>query len=50
MKDLLSLNISIYLHSQADAGNFYERHGFEISGDAFDEAGIRHFHVEHVSQ
>jgi len=32
----------IYLHSQAQAAEFYSRLGFEARGDTFMEAGIEH--------
>jgi len=32
----------IYLHSQAQAADFYTRLGYEIQGDTFMEAGIEH--------
>jgi predicted GNAT family N-acyltransferase len=32
----------IYLHSQAQAAEFYTRLGYEIRGDTFMEAGIEH--------
>lgn len=37
----------IYLHSQDHAMGLYERHGFSAEGDAFYEAGIRHFKMVH---
>ncbi len=33
---------SVYLHAQASAVPFYEKHGFEVEGKYFEEAGIRH--------
>jgi predicted GNAT family N-acyltransferase len=41
--DVLPLGRMVYLHSQARAVNFYLRRGFEIEGDAFEEAGITHY-------
>jgi len=32
----------IYLHSQAQAADFYSRLGFEVRGETFMEAGIEH--------
>jgi predicted GNAT family N-acyltransferase len=32
----------IYLHSQAQAAEFYSRLGFEVRGETFMEAGIEH--------
>lgn len=36
----------IELHAQVDAIAFYERHGFLAYGDEFEEAGIRHRHMQ----
>ncbi len=33
---------TLILHSQVAAIPFYEKHGFEIQGDIYDEAGIPH--------
>ena len=33
---------SLVLHSQVIAIPFYEKHGFQIQGDIYDEAGIPH--------
>lgn len=41
--DVLTLGRKIYLHSQERAVNFYLRRGFEIEGEVFEEAGIRHY-------
>jgi len=43
LADLPPEAIYIYLHAQADAVPVYEQNGFAKSGDAFEEAGIRHF-------
>jgi predicted GNAT family N-acyltransferase len=43
LSDIIPLKKTIYLHSQDKAVRFYERHGFEISGDLFIEAYIRHY-------
>lgn len=32
----------VSLHAQVDAISFYQRHGFQVVGDEFVEAGIRH--------
>jgi predicted GNAT family N-acyltransferase len=37
-----------YLHSQLQAVPFYEKLGFSIEGDVFDEAGILHVRMTHV--
>ena len=34
--------LSVFLHAQVDAQGFYERNGFEASGDVFLEADIEH--------
>ena len=33
---------SVVLNAQAQATSFYRRHGFEVTGEAFEEAGIPH--------
>lgn len=43
LKDVTSQGQQVYLHSQITAINFYLKAGFEIQGDEFTEAGIRHF-------
>lgn len=37
------INLPVYLHAQEHAVDFYKKFGFEIQGDAFDEAGIVHY-------
>ena len=37
-----------YLHAQLQAVPFYEKHGFRIQGDVFDEAGIPHVRMKHA--
>ena len=37
-----------YLHAQMQAVPFYERLGFRIEGDVFDEAGIPHVRMTHA--
>lgn len=32
----------VHLHAQCDAERFYERAGFQVSGEPFMEAGIKH--------
>ena len=36
----------IYLHSQTHAQEFYEKAGFQVVGDEFDDAGILHVEME----
>ena len=43
MADVLITGQVIYLHAQEKAVTYYEREGFKIEGEAFYEAGIRHF-------
>ena len=38
----------VALHAQVHAIGFYERSGFRVVGDAFDEAGIPHRRMERV--
>ena len=33
---------AVFLHAQADAAEFYARHGFISNGETFIEAGIPH--------
>jgi predicted GNAT family N-acyltransferase len=37
-----------YLHAQVQAVPFYEKLGFRIEGDVFDEAGISHVRMKHA--
>lgn len=37
-----------YLHAQVQAVPFYEKLGFRIQGDVFDEAGISHVRMRHA--
>ena len=39
-------NARIALHAQVQAIGFYERNGFRVVGDEFDEAGIPHRRME----
>lgn len=43
MEDVLPLGKQIYLHAQINAVRFYERHGFTVSGEPFEEAKIIHY-------
>jgi predicted GNAT family N-acyltransferase len=43
LDDLKDEPLTIYLHSQLRAVPYYQRHGFEILGKMFVEAGINHF-------
>jgi predicted GNAT family N-acyltransferase len=38
----------VMLSSQTHAAPFYERHGFQIEGDEFFEAGIAHINMAHT--
>ena len=43
LEDLSSFNGIIYMHAQLDVIPFYEKMGFVIKGDEFEEAGIMHY-------
>jgi predicted GNAT family N-acyltransferase len=43
MQDILPLGRTMYLHSQLQAVNYYERQGFLKTGEIFQEAGIDHY-------
>lgn len=43
LSDVLPYKMEIYLHSQANALNIYLRNGFNIEGNEFEEAGIKHY-------
>jgi len=43
MKDISETGLAVYLHAQEKAVTYYLRAGFKIEGEAFYEAGIRHF-------
>lgn len=45
MKDVAETEQPIYLHAQEKAVTYYQRAGFVVEGDAFFEAGIRHFRM-----
>ena len=45
MKDVVNTERPIYLHAQEKAVTYYLRAGFEIEGEAFYEAGIKHFRM-----
>ena len=47
LKDVIPLSKPIYLHSQHTAVNLYLKNGFVAKGDAFEEAGIKHYHMEY---
>ncbi len=46
LSDVMPLQKRIYLHSQHTAVNLYVRNGFDIIGEPFEEAGIKHFYME----
>jgi len=48
LKEVLPMQKKIYLHSQHTAVNLYLRNGFEIIGEPFFEAGIKHFYMEYI--
>jgi predicted GNAT family N-acyltransferase len=43
LKDVLSHPLTIYLHAQLPAVQFYERHGFVKEGGIFYEADMAHY-------
>jgi predicted GNAT family N-acyltransferase len=43
VKDVLPLELSIYLHAQIQVVDFYEKLNFIKEGDLFEEAGIKHY-------
>ncbi len=40
----------IYMHAQISAMGLYSKFGFKVVGDEFEEAGIKHFKMEKVSE
>lgn len=46
LMDVIPLHKLIYLHAQAGAVSFYQKNGFEIVGEMFLEAGIKHYLME----
>jgi predicted GNAT family N-acyltransferase len=46
LHDLRKETATIYLNSQAAAVDFYKKHGFEVVGDMFMEANIKHYRME----
>lgn len=38
--------VRVHLHAQTHAQRFYERFGFKVRGQEFDEAGIAHVYME----
>jgi predicted GNAT family N-acyltransferase len=47
LKDVIPASKLICLHSQYTAVNLYLKNGFIIIGDAFKEAGIKHYYMEY---
>lgn len=43
MKDVSEAQQPVYLHAQEKAVTYYMRAGFKVEGEAFYEAGIRHY-------
>ena len=39
----------LYMHSQLEAVQLYEKHGFQIKGDQFDELGTMHYFMWKLS-
>jgi predicted GNAT family N-acyltransferase len=47
LEEVVQFQKTVYLHAQEQVTGFYMRLGFEASGPAFDEAGIRHFFMQY---
>lgn len=45
LQDLINTDKPIYLNAQEQVVNFYSRFGFKKQGEAFYEAGIRHYRM-----
>lgn len=45
LKDAMLSGVPVMLHAQVSALNFYRKNGFDIEGEAFDEAGIEHYRM-----
>lgn len=48
LKSVLHLGMKVYIHSQEGAAGFYEKNLFKIAGNAFTEAGIKHYFMEYT--
>jgi len=48
LKSVLPLGMKVYVHSQEGAVGFYIKKRFEISGNSFTEAGIKHYFMEYT--
>ena len=42
LNDVVPINKDIYLHAQVGVESFYEKYGFIVVGERFEEAGIEH--------
>lgn len=47
LEDVVPLKQNIYLHAQLAAVNYYQRKGFAIYGEEFEEAGIKHVRMKY---
>ena len=47
LKDIKESNALKYMHAQEQVIPFYEKVGFEKSGNIFEEAGIMHYKMEY---
>ena len=47
MEDIKDSNALKYMHAQEQVTPFYEKIGFEKSGEIFEEAGIMHYKMEY---
>jgi predicted GNAT family N-acyltransferase len=37
---------ALFCHAQESAAGFYRKMGWRVAGEAFNEAGIRHYRME----
>ena len=49
LEDIKESNALKYMHAQEQVVPFYEKVGFEKSGNIFEEAGIMHYKMEYTS-
>ncbi len=43
LKDIVPLKQTVYLHAQKTSVRFYQKHGFQLQCEKFEEAGIEHY-------
>jgi len=49
LEDIKESNALKYMHAQEQVTPFYEKVGFEKSGNLFEEAGIMHYKMEYIA-